>query len=367
MRVVIDGLSILPGSNQIVIEHLLRAWVDAHPGDELHLLIGPDAGLTVPDGVGTRTIDLGRRRYLGRLRAQATVVPRLCRTVGADVMLGTIPSTTVTRLPCPRAVIAWDLRHELRPDQFSTAARRLRKVSYDIGFRQADAIITISERTRDDLLRSRPWLARRIVRAAQLGSDHADSWPRTVPETPYALTFGQWSNKNVGLVVDAWELLRERGPLRPLSVVGLGTTAREALAADIARRGLDDVVRLQPWLTDQEFRACFASAGLIVFPSDFEGFGLPAAEAMRLGIPLVITPEPALLEVTDGHAVVTADWTTRALADAVVAAGATDDAALAAARERAAHFTWRRTAEATRETLAEAVRRVRPARRSRPT
>jgi glycosyltransferase involved in cell wall biosynthesis len=277
-------------------------------------------------------------------------------------MLGTIPSTTVTRLPCPRAIVAWDLRHELRPEQFSTSARLLRKVSYNVGFRQADAIISISERTREDLLRSRPWLAGRVVRAAQLGSDHADRWPRTGQDTDYALTFGQWSNKNVGLVVDAWELLRSRGETRPLKVVGLGGAARASLAADVARRGLEDDVQLLPWLSDEEFRACFASAGLIVFPSDFEGFGLPAVEAMRLGIPLVVTPEPALLEVTGRHAVVTADWSAGALADAVLTASEATGAELAAARERAALFTWRRTAEHTRAALVEAVRRARPAR-----
>jgi glycosyltransferase involved in cell wall biosynthesis len=367
VRVVIDGLSILPGSNQIVVDHLLGAWVRAYPDDELHLLVGPDAGLSIPEGVQTRTVDLGARRHLGRLRAQATLVPRLCRAVGADVMLGTIPRTTVTRLPCPRAIIAWDLRHELRPEQFSSSARWVRKVSYDVGFRQADAIITISERTRDDLLRSRPWLQGRAVRAAQLGGDHADVWPRTATAEPYALTFGQWSNKNVGLVLDAWDLLRERGQARPLTVVGLGTSAREALAADLARRGLQDLVRLQPWLTDEEFRGCFASADLIVFPSDFEGFGLPAVEAMRLGIPLVITPEPALLEVTGGHAAVTTDWTAGALAEAVMTAGGATDADLAAARAQAARFTWQRTAEHTRAALAEVVEQAQPERSSRST
>jgi glycosyltransferase involved in cell wall biosynthesis len=128
------------------------------------------------------------------------------------------------------------------------------------------------------------------------------------------------------------------------------------LATDVARRGLGDDVELLPWLSEEEFRTCFASAGLIVFPSDFEGFGLPAAEAMRLGIPLVVTPEPALLEVTGGHAVVSAGWTAGALAEAVLAASGTTAAELTAARERATLFTWQRTAEHARTALVEAIR-----------
>jgi glycosyltransferase involved in cell wall biosynthesis len=355
VRVVIDGLSILEGSNAVVVEHLLHAWTTLHPADELHLVLSPEASLVVPPAVTVHQIDLGRRRYLGRLRAQATVIPRLCRKVGADVMLGAIPSTTVNRLPCPRAIIAWDLRHELRPAQFTTKARLLRKVSYDVGFRQADAIVTISERTREDLLRSRPWLARRVVRAAQLGGDHVDAWPAPQPGIPYALTFGQWGNKNVGLVIDAWAQLHARGEALPLTVVGLGEAARRELQERVAALGLAEVVRALPWLSDEEFRACFAAAALVVFPSDFEGFGLPAVEAMRLGIPLVVTPEPALLEVTGGHAAMMAGWDATALVQAVSAARAMSPQPLAEAREHAAAFTWARTAEHTRSALAEAI------------
>jgi hypothetical protein len=193
VRLVIDGLSVVEGSNAVVVEHLLQAWTKRYPHDELHLVLTPEATFVVPKAVTVHRVGLGRRRYLGRMRAQATVVPRLCRVVGADVMLGAIPSTTINRLPCPRAVIAWDLRHELRPAQFTTKARLLRKVSYDIGFRQADAIITISERTRGDLLRSRPWLADRVVRAAQLGSSDPPPEPCWPPMSPGGASATTWS------------------------------------------------------------------------------------------------------------------------------------------------------------------------------
>lgn len=355
MRVVIDGLSVLPGSNQLVLEHLLPAWVALDAGDELHLLLGEDAELSAPHGVAVRRVGLGRRRYLGRLRAQATVVPRVCREVGADIMLGAIPSTTVTPLPCPRAIIAWDLRHELRPAQFSRQARLLRRVSYEIGFRQADAIVTISERTRDDLLASRPWLGRRRVRPAQLGGDHVDTWPGRREGPDYALAFGQWGNKNVDLVIEAWARLHARGAAPALRIVGLGRGSRDEVRARLAGLGLGDIVETLPWLSDEEFRACVTSAAMIVFPSDFEGFGLPAVEAMRLGIPLVVTPDPALLEVTGGHAAVMAGWSVADLEDAVLRAQRTTTEQLAAAREHAGAFTWARTAQHTRAALAEAI------------
>lgn len=359
MRVLIDALPIRTGSGAIVVEHLLEGWMQLDAGDELHVAVGPDADITAPPGVTVHDVDLGRRHYLGRMRAQATVIPRLVRDLDADILLGALPTTTINRLGRPRAVIAWDLRHELRPQEFSRQTRLLRGVSYEIGFRQAAAVVTISERTRDDLLRSRPWLRRRIVRAAQLGADHVDQWPPGVPGAPYALTFGQWQNKNVDLVIDTWAALHAAGEVLPLTVVGLASGPRRLLEARVQELGLEGVVRAEAWLSDEEYRQCFASAALIVFPSEFEGFGLPAVEAMRLGIPLIVTPEPALLETTAGHAVVMDGWDADALAAAVRAAAVLPPEALVAARERAAVFTWARTAQLTRAALDEAIQAAR--------
>ncbi|MCW3040604.1 MAG: hypothetical protein JWM31_2509 [Solirubrobacterales bacterium] len=357
MRIVIDGLPLRGvNSTSIVIEHLLGAWVDRDPADELHLLTGPECTFPIPPGVTLHRVDLGSRHYLGRLRAQATVLPRTCRELDAEVMLGVLPTTAIGPLPCPRAIIAWDLRHELRPAQFARKTRVLRRISFDIGFRQADAIVTISERTRDDLLASRPWLRKRIVRAAQLGGDHADRWPAGDPSaSPYAITFGQWGNKNVSLVVDAWATLRTRAEVLPLVIVGLSRESKAVLEEKVRKLGLGELVTALPWLSDEEFQARFSSASLVVFPSDFEGFGLPAVEAMRLGIPVVVTADPALLEVTGGHAAVMRGWEPDDLANAVSEAQALGPEALDAARKHAARFTWARTAALTRSALAEAI------------
>ncbi len=153
-------------------------------------------------------------------------------------------------------------------------------------------------------------------------------------------------------MLDAWALLRGQGDVLPLVVVGLPADARDATAAAVRRRGLDEVVTLQPWLSTEDFQRTFTSASLVVFPSDFEGFGLPALEAMRLGIPVVVTPDAALLEVTGGHATVMDGWDAAALAAAVPVARAQSDEELSAGVEHAAGFTWERTASVVRSTLA---------------
>jgi glycosyltransferase involved in cell wall biosynthesis len=123
----------------------------------------------------------------------------------------------------------------------------------------------------------------------------------------------------------------------------------------VARRGLSDLVSVRPWLTDAEFRRQFTSASVVVFPSDYEGFGLPAVEAMRLGIPLVVTPDPALLEVTGGLATVMDGWDAESLARAVTRARRSDREKLERGVEHASGFTWRRTAGEVRGALAACI------------
>lgn len=224
-------------------------------------------------------------------------------------------------------------------------------MSYAVGYRQADGIACISERTRSDLIASRPWLRNHLVRVALLGADHVKAWDPMGSSDEYAIAFGQWGNKNVDLVVDAWSHLHRLGDALPLVLVGLSEASRVHVQAKVDGLGLGQVVTILPWLPTDTFHQRFASARLVVFPSDFEGFGLPAVEAMRLGIPVVISDDPALVEVTDGHATVMNGTGPDALARAVNAARASSTEDLAKAQSHAEAFTWRRTAAQVREVL----------------
>jgi glycosyltransferase involved in cell wall biosynthesis len=357
MRLLIDALPITGDSGAIVTEHIVDAWQKLAL-DEIHVVAGPGMQAPLPDGVTVHELPFGTRATLSRLWHQNVTLPRIARRIGADAVLGILPTTVAAPLPCPRFVIGWDLRNELRPEQFSRMNRLQRWVSYNLGWRQAAAIPVISQRTKDDLLTSRPWLAeRKAVPVVWLGGDHADDWPRDPQAAPYALAFGQYGNKNPALVVDAWKLLADHGSTLPLVIVGLGAAARTQVQALVDAHGISHLVTIKPWLTIEEFRGTFASASLIVFPSDFEGFGLPAVEGMRLGIPVVITPEKALQEVTNGHATVMAGWDSAALADAVARAQDVTSDETTAARAWAAQFTWENTARGLRATVMDVLTR----------
>ncbi len=356
MRVVIEAIPAVPfGGYAVGLEGLLRGWDRLETDDEIHLLLAEGIELDVPDSVRVHRFRVGRPAFLRRIATQSRAARKVCREIGADAMLGLLPTTAVTPVGCPKVITVYDLRHELLPDQFSRGRRLLRKLSYGIGYRQADGVICISERSKQDLLRSRPWLGSKPVKAIHLAADQVDDWPRLdgAGEEPYALAFGHFPNKAVDRVVDAWEILQRRGEARPLVFVGLPSSERKAVGERIRAAGLDGIVTPLPWLEDDQFHARFASAGLIVFPSDFEGFGLPAVEAMRLGIPVVISDDEALLEVTGGNATVVSGTDAASLADAVQAAWATSAEALERGRSFAARYTAERQARETRAMLGQ--------------
>ncbi|VXB47342.1 glycosyltransferase [Aeromicrobium sp. 9AM] len=356
MRIVVDAMCAEFGGIRTYAEHLLDQWGEFFPDDELHVLVPEDSTLPMP-GHTRHAVRVGRPSAVRRPWAQTRHVRRLVRQVRPDVVLATLPSTTLLRPGPPMAMVLYDLRHEMRPEQFTRAKRLMRRVSYGRGYRTADGMLSISQRSLDDLYERHPHTRAIPSAVAHLGADHVTAWPAARTDGP-AITFAHHTNKNVDLVLNAWQSLVAAGGRTPrLLMLGVPGAQRERLKQAIADRGLTDAVELAPFLPDDEFVRVMAEAEMIVFPSDFEGFGLPVAEGMRLGKAVVIGPERATIEVAGGHAFVMKDWTADALADAVRAAEAMTDEQRAAARGRGEEFTWESTIRRTRGILEALVER----------
>lgn len=356
LKVVVDAVCAEYGGNRTYVDHLLRCWHAVRPDDELHVV--------VPAGSTMSTYDHARHELtvkgpsvVSRPLAQTRVLRGLVAEVKPDAVLATAPPTTLRRLGVPLAVTVLDVRHEILPHQFSRARRLIRKIAYGRTFRIADGFLTISARTLGDLHTNHPETRAVPGTVTHLGADHVLSWPPPT-RTGSAVAFGHHTNKNPDLVLRAWSAAVARGDrLPPLTILGTSGTTRERLQEIIDAEGLGDLATLAPFLDDAAFTQVLTTASMIVFPSDFEGFGLPIVEGMLLGKPVVISPEPGSGEVAGGHGVVMRGWRPEDLADAVVDAMARTDEDLAQAAAWAATFTWNATAEKTGLALEELVGR----------
>jgi len=161
------------------------------------------------------------------------------------------------------------------------------------------------------------------------------------------------ARKNMPCLMRAMHQLAADFPGLKLLVVG-GLDA-EALHL-IGELGLGDRIIRYRNISDDQIAALYAAADLYVFPSWYEGFGLPVVEAMACGCPVIVSDDPALVEVAGPAGLSFPANAPEKLADAVrtvLSDPALRDSLVQAGKRRAEEFTWTRTAQRVEAALRE--------------
>ncbi|MGI8607283.1 MAG: glycosyltransferase family 4 protein, partial [Gaiellaceae bacterium] len=160
----------------------------------------------------------------------------------------------------------------------------------------------------------------------------------------YALCVGALeSRKDPVAAVEAVALL----PALRLVLAGPDRGGGAAVREAVGRLGLGDRVDLLGYVDQERLAALYRGAACLVFPSRYEGFGLPLVEAMACGAPVVAARSGALPEVAGDAAVLVEPGSPAALARGIEEALADRGRLVAAGLERARRFNWRTTAERT--------------------
>jgi glycosyltransferase involved in cell wall biosynthesis len=257
----------------------------------------------------------------------AVSVPRLLRRVrpGLAHFIHALPLSC----PCPAVVTVQDLSWERDPSVFGKWDLITFKIFVRRAVRKAERVFAISERTKRDLIelyRTRP---DKIV-VTPLAPD-PDFRPAGEHDSFLLFVSAIEPRKQPLDAIDAANAVG-----RKLIVVGPAKDAE--LAAELERRGAE----VRGYVPKEELVALYQRAACLVFPSRYEGFGLPVVEAMACGTPVVAAPEPAIQEVAGDAAIFTDD-----LAAGIRRALEDRDRLSAAGLARAKSFTWRETARLT--------------------
>lgn len=356
MRVALDAhmLGSREGGNETYIAGLLRGLAAADDvAAEIAALHYPGAPQPTPPTPRLRYHALPRPSDWRRL---ALDLPRFCRQWRADVLHVTYNAPL--RRPCPVVLSVHDVIFRLFPANFAPRVRLLLNTVLPLSMRRAARIITISQASRQSIEQFYPFTRGR-VRVIPLAAgplvdvapDHAAAQAIT-GDRPYILTVGSLQpRKNMARLIAAYDLARrEAGLTARLVIVGRALHRGTAVAAEARRSPFADDIVFTDYISDAALAALYTRCAVFVYPSLWEGFGLPVLEAMHLGAPVIASRSSALPEVAGQAARLVDPLSTAELAQALaaVAGDPAEQARLRAAGfAQAARFSWERTARAT--------------------
>ena len=333
MRVALDAgpLILTSGGLRRYVEELTPALTRAFPSDRFTLIT--DEPLNLP----------GPRNWLER-RWWLFGAARAARREHAEIFHG-----TNFAVPYRAGIPTVLTLHDLAPWRYPVTTSRVRRRSPRMIRSIATLIITPSEAIRREAIAHFGLSPARIVAVPHAASDHFR--PAPVPRGRHFLFVGTLEpRKNIAGLLEAWRPVY-RDHAVPLKLAGRRRADFPALSPEPGLEYLGEV-------PESTLPALYSGALAVVYPSLYEGFGLPVLEAMQCGACVITSRDPAITEVAGGAALQAAGAAELSCALREVAAHPESaqpyrDRAL----RRAAEFSWERTARRTHDVYKEAIAR----------
>ena len=364
LRIGVNALYLIPGGvggTEIYLRHLLTALA-AIDGENQYLVFTnreTDASL-VPAAANFRAVPQPVHAAFrpARILWEQTGLAVAAATRRLDVLLN--PGFTAPILcACPQVTVFHDLQHKRHPEYFRWFDLPFWRVLLWASAHRSRLLLADSEATRTDLVRFYR-LAPERIRVAPLGADPAfveiAHQRESAAIEPYFLC-ASTSHPHKGLVplVRAFARFRRQRPGFRLVITGVRGFHAQAVES---AAGDSDAVELTGWIEREELYKLFLHAFAFVYPSTFEGFGLPVIEALAAGLPTACSAIEPLVSLAGDAALTFEPASEEALYQALERL--TSDESLrarlsAAGPPRAAEFTWEQTAAKTLAALREAA------------
>lgn len=289
------------------------------------------------------------------------ILPLRIKHLHCDLVHYTVPLPIPARMPSPIVATVHDLIPFVHPEWVPRIRGQRMRDNIRQTIARAQHMLTDSEATRYDLLAhfaSSP----APVTTVPLGADTQlpplnDSQAQQLVASKFRLAPGYIlcvgaiePRKNLERVIEAFSMLAQQSTPPQLVIVGHNAWRHERLAALIDRQQLRSRITFTGHIPAQQLAALFRCAGVFVYPSLYEGFGIPPLEAMNCDCPVITSTTSSLPEVVGDAALLVDPYNTTELAAAIERVLHDRDLARQLrerGRQRARLFTWRRCATET--------------------
>ena len=366
MRIGVNALYFIPGGvggTETYLRSLLREFAAIGGRHEFVVFVNRETSSSlVPDSPNFKVVrePVRAANRPSRILWEQFALPFSAARFRLDVMLN--PGFTAPLAAgCPQVTTFHDLQHKRHPENFRWFDLPFWRFFLFWSTRVSRLLLTISEESARDLRRYYRVPESRI-RVTPLAADPAffEIAARRCPE-PFLLCCSTLHpHKNLENLLRAFADVRRVRPEFRLVVTGIHGFASESIHALRDSLGLGDAVDFPGWIARDKLYDLFARAWAFVYPSRFEGFGLPVVEAMAAGIPTACSDIEPLRSISADGALRFDPLSYTSISAALFRLIGDDElrACLTAAGPiRASAFSWRRTAQETLTALEDACRR----------
>lgn len=363
MRVALNILYLIPGvvgGTQTYAVELIRALARLDTENEYLIYMNREAAeLELTDAPNFRRVvcPIHAIRRPVRYAWEQAALPHQLRLRRIHV-LHSLGYVGPLASPCRHVVTIHDLNYLHHENKIGGAKRNLLAKLIPRVARAADHLLTVSEFSKREMVEHIGVPAEKITVTHEGQREYIPETPQLRAEVerrypvarPYLAAFSSPSpHKNISRLLEAFAQIRAEVP-HDLLLIGHLPEGRD-LRAEITRLGLDDRIALTGYVPDEHVMPLLARAALFVFPSLYEGFGLPLLDAQRAGVPVACSTAASLPEVAGSGAVKFDPCSVSEMAQ-VIRMVLTDPLLQASLRERGrtnlARFAWERAARETR-------------------
>lgn len=370
MRIGIDARELQgrPTGAGRYLRSLLRCWTQTAEDTLVAYFNGNAPADSILSGARIELRPLGDGRQRGLLWQQRTLLAA-ARCDALDVFFS--PAYTCPlRLPVGRLTTVHDLSFFALPQEFALLDGLRRRLLVAASLRASERVIAVSDFTRREIALRFPALAKRVLHIPHGPDDDLPPAPprhqaraRLGVSGPLLLTVGTLFHRRcIPELLRAVAKLTRRWPELRLHVIGENRAHPYRDFSQLADElGVSAQVRFPGFVSERALADHYAAADVAIALSQYEGFGMPALEALARGVPLVAADRPALDEVVGDAGLLVDPRDPSAIADAVarlLEGEALRRSLVARGRARAASHSWPQTARRTREALRAAAGRA---------